>query len=103
MLVTLSQNKKSGEKCGKKVVLRVVRLAILPILRVLEWSNQKMVKTKFDPCIIILILAKFGECSFKNVAARGWEVICTKSHNKKTAIYHPLFNLPTQFLCFLIA
>ena len=38
---------------------------------------------KFVPRGNIYILAKFGDCSFKNVAARGLEVKGTKSQEKK--------------------
>ena len=42
-----------------------------------------MMLMKFVPRGNIYILAKFGDCSFKNVAARGLEVKGTKSQEKK--------------------
>ena len=54
---------------------------------------------KFVPRGNIYILTKFGECSFKNVAARGLEV----KKCEKMAVTLVLFSLPTQILCFFEA
>ena len=58
---------------------------------------------KFVPRGNIYILAKFGDCSFKNVAARGLEVKGTKSQEKKMAVTLDLLSLPIQILCFFVA
>ena len=65
-----------------------------------------MMLMKFVPRGNIYILAKFGDCSFKNVAARGLEMKGTKSQEKKCkkmAVTLDLFSLPIQILCFFVA